>query len=175
MIPPPYFLYKTRPPLQRQKHIYLFTKKNFGTIKTGLLSKNKQSSASSVTTQQKLKCSPDTGNIIIMFWMGCFEYWRESWRQGTGVCGRDDKRLNKKSKWMGRANGNNWNERVTSRNYKCRWWKKERRQEHTCKQYMKQKHRGTVWTHGCFCRSDKRWECNVTSPDLVNLFQGITV
>lgn len=119
-----------------------------------------------------MKCSPDTGNIIIMFWMGCFEYWRESWRQGTGVCGRADKRLNKKSKWMGRANGNNWNERVTRRNYNAGDEKKSGGRKHTCKQYMKQKHRGTVWTHGCFCRSDKRWECNVTSPDLVNLFPG---
>lgn len=129
MIPPPYFLYKTRPPLQRQKHIYLFTKKNFGTIKTGLLSKNKAVVCLFSNNTAEIKCSPDTGNIIIMFWMGCFEYWRESWRQETGVCGRADKRLNKKSKWMGRANRNNWNERVTGRNYNAGDEKKERRQK----------------------------------------------
>ncbi len=42
-----------------------------------------------------------------------------------GVCGRADKRLNKKSKWMGRANGNNLNERVTSKNYNAMMKKRE--------------------------------------------------
>ncbi len=66
---------------------------------------------------------------------------------------------------MGRASGNNLNERVTSKNYNAMMKKKRGGREHICKPYMKQKHRGTVSMHGCFCRSDKRWECNVMSPD----------
>lgn len=67
MIPPPYVLYKTRPPLQRQKHIYLVTNKNFGTIKTGILSKNKAVVCLFSNNTTEIKCSPDTGNIIIVF------------------------------------------------------------------------------------------------------------